>query len=78
MVKEALTIYGLWWATTRFIKWLFILGWPGAIIIGCARLLGSDPDKWSDGTQTIVGIISLAISVPVYLTYRRGVNRDEE
>jgi hypothetical protein len=45
MIKEAVTIYGFWWAITRLIKWALILGWPAMIIYGCGSLLGSDPQK---------------------------------
>lgn len=47
VIKEAVTIYGFWWAFTGIIKWLFILGWPAMIIYSCGMLVGSDPEKWS-------------------------------
>jgi len=72
MIREAVIIYGFWWAITRLIKWSFILGWPAMIIYGCASFLGSNPEKWSEGAQTVVTVISLVISVPTYLLYRRG------
>lgn len=77
VIKEAITIYGFWWAFTRIIKWLFILGWPAMIIYGCGMLVGSDPVKWSEGAKTVVTVISLVISVPAYWFYRRG-QRDSE
>ena len=78
MVREALMTYGIWWGVTRLIKWVFILGWPSAIIYGCGKLLGCNTDKWSESTQQVIALISLAIAVPVYMIYRRGVNRGEE
>ncbi len=77
MVKEALTIYGFWWGITRLIKWSLILLWPGVIIYGCGMAVGSNPDKWSEGAKTTVTIISLVISVPVYLVYRRAQQNQE-
>jgi hypothetical protein len=77
MIKEAVTVYGFWWAITRLIKWAFILGWPAMIIYGCGSLLGSDPQKWSQGTQNVVTVISLVISVPVYWLYRRAQSESE-
>jgi hypothetical protein len=75
MIKEAVTIYGFWWAISRLIKWSFILGWPAMIIYGCGMAVGSDPEKWSEGAKTVVTVISLLISVPAYWLYRRGQER---
>ncbi len=78
MVKEALVTYGLWWAITRAIKWIFILGWPSLIIIGCAAIFGKgDYDKWSETAKRTTGIVSLCVAIPAYLLYRRAANRSE-
>lgn len=78
MIREAVTAYGIWWAVTRVIKWMFILGWPGMLIGACANMLGSNPDKWSESTKNTVAVISLCISVPVYLAYRRHASRNDQ
>jgi len=71
MLRGVLEAYGIWWAVTRIIKWIFILGWPLLIFMGVAKLFGGDPEKWSEATKTTLTIISLCISVPLYLVYRR-------
>lgn len=71
MIREAVTAYGIWWGVTRALKWGFIFLWPGIIIHGCARLIGSNPDHWSEGLKTIFMFVTLGISIPVYLAYKR-------
>lgn len=77
MVKEALTVYGLWWGITRLLKWGFIFFWPAFIIYGCGMVLGSDIDKWPEWAKMTTTIVSLVISVPVYLIYRRAQQNQE-
>ena len=72
MLRETITAYGIWWGVTRALKWMLILFWPGLIFMFATAMCGGQPDKWSDGTRITLGIVSLCISVPVYLIYRRG------